>query len=175
MKQSFYAIGMLLLFASNQATAQNSETAFLTRSSIFNSPLLKGSVVKAGPSALVEVSVTATEAFRKAFKDVKDVEWVEIANGYRAYFSQNEIITAVDYTKKGKLYSIIRYGRNLLTSDMKVMIERAFDAPQIREVSEVKIADYATKVYIIILEDKASMKTVQIIEDEMEVIQDIRK
>lgn len=174
MKHSFYAIGMLILFASS-TSAQNSETAFLTRSSIFNSPLLKGSVVKAGPAARVDVSVTATEAFRREFKDVKDVEWVEISSGYRAYFSQNEIITAVDYTKKGKLYSIIRYGRNLLTKDMKVMIERAFDAPEIREVSEVKIADYATKVYIVILEDKASMKTVQIIEDEMEVIQEIRK
>ena len=175
MKQSFYAIGMLILIASGQTFAQNSETAFLTRSSIFNSPLLKGTDIKAGPAARVEVSVTATEAFRRAFKDVKNVEWVEISNGYRAYFSQNEILTAVDYSKKGKLYSIISYGRNLLTKDMKVMIERAFDAPEIREVSEVKIADYATRVYIVILEDKASMKTVQIIDDEMEVIQEIRK
>ena len=175
MKQSFFAIGMLILFASAQTSAQNNETAFLTRSSIFNSPLLKGTAIKAGPAARVDVSVTATEAFKREFKDVKDVEWVEIASGYRAYFSQNEIINAVDYTKKGKLYSIIRYGRNLLTKDMQVMIERAFDAPQIREVSEVRIADYATKVYIVIVEDKASMKTVQIIEGEMEVIQDIRK
>jgi hypothetical protein len=62
-----------------------------------------------------------------------------------------------------------------MTSDIKKMIEDAFDAPQIREVSEVKIADFATRVYIIVLEDRQSMKTVQIVDDEMKVISEISK
>lgn len=167
---------MLMLFVSNQATAQKSETAFLTKSSIFNSPFLsKAADISAAPAARVDVSITAVERFRKDFKDVKNVEWVEIANGYRAYFQQDDILTAVDYTKKGKLYSIIRYGKNLLTRDIKMMVERSFIEPDIREVSEIKIADYATRVYIIVLEDKESMKTVQIIDDEVQVLNEIRK
>jgi hypothetical protein len=166
MKQSFYAIGILMLFASSQTFAQKNETAFLTRSSIMNSPLLVKESFSA-PVAEVIVSTLAVERFRKDFKDVKNVEWVEISKGYRAYFQENSILTAVDYTKKGKLYSIIRYGKNLMTKEMKIMIEEAFEAPEIIEVSEVKIADYATSVYIIVLEDRKSMKTVQIIDDEM--------
>ena len=172
MKQSFYAIGMLLLFVSNQATAQNNETSFLTKSSIFNSPYLKEAGVA---KAVVDVSATATANFKKEFKDVKNVEWVELEKGYRAYFQQNSILTAVDYTKKGKLYSIIRYGKNLMNQDLKNKVETAFDAPEIIEVSEVKIADYAAKAYIIVLEDKESMKTVQIIGDDMEVLHEVSR
>jgi len=174
MKQSFYAIGILMLFASSQTIAQKNETAFLTRSSIMNSPFLIKETVSA-PVAVVDVSVLAVERFRRDFKDIKNVEWVEITNGYRAYFQENNILTAVDYTKKGKLYSIIRYGKNLMTKDVKMMIDNAFEASEIIEVSEVKIADYATSVYIIVLEDRISMKTVQIIDDEIEVIHEMRK
>lgn len=139
-----------------------------------NSPFLIKETVSA-PVAVVDVSVLAVERFRKDFKDIKNVEWVEITNGYRAYFQENNILTAVDYTKKGKLYSIIRYGKNLMTKDVKMMIDNAFEASEIIEVSEVKIADYATSVYIIVLEDRISMKTVQIIDDEIEVIHEMRK
>ena len=57
---------------------------------------------------------------------------------------------------------------------MKV-IERAFDKPVIIEASEVKIADYSTRVYIVVLQDKVSMKTVQVIDDEVEIIHEMSK
>src|SRR5687768_14759738 len=107
MKHLFYATGMLMLFAFNQVNAQKSETAFLSKSSIYNSPLLAKSLgaerVIADEAA---VSMTAVERFKKEFKDARNVEWKVIANGYRAYFLQDAILTAVDYTNKGRLYSI---------------------------------------------------------------------
>ncbi|MBL7699187.1 MAG: hypothetical protein JNK79_13565 [Chitinophagaceae bacterium] len=174
MKQSFYAIGMLMLIAFNQANAQDSRTSLVTRSSVYHSPLSK--LDNPSPENSTSVfSNAAVERFRKDFKDVKDVEWMGTKDGYRAYFSKNDIYTAVDYTKKGKLYSVIRYGKKLLTEDIKKMLDDKFDNPQVREVSEVKVADYADIVYIIVVEDKTSMKTVQVMDDEIKVLSELSK
>jgi hypothetical protein len=137
-----------------------------------NSPFV---TVKASPVAATRVSVTALERFRKDYKDARDVEWVEIPNGYRAYFLQNAVPTAVDYTRTGKLYSEIRYGKNLLSSYLKMQLEDTFDGLQVREVAEVKMAEFATRAYIVVLEDRTTLKTVQIIEGEISVIHEVKK
>ncbi len=172
MKQSFYAIGMLMLIVSGQVSAQTSKTSFITRGSVLSSPFVSG---KAVPLNVAKVAITALERFQKDYKDVKNVEWTETLNGYRAYFLQDAVLTAVDYTKKGKLYSEIRYGRELLTPYIKMKLEKTFDGLQIREVAEVKMADFATNAYVVVLEDRTSLKTVQIIEDEISVINEIEK
>jgi hypothetical protein len=171
MKQVFYAIGMLMLIIS-QASAQTAETAFMTRSSIINSPFISGTK-SAGVAA--KVSLTAMDRFKKDFKDAKDVEWVDVANGYRAYFFQDAVLTAVDYTKKGKLYSEIRFGKELLAAGMKAALDEKFDHMNIREVTEVKIADFATKAYVVVLENRVKLMTVQIIEDEITVLHEAEK
>lgn len=171
MKQSFYAIGMLMLIVSGQASAQTSETSLL-RSSALSSSFLSGN---AAPVAIAKISATALERFRKDYKNAKDVQWAEVPNGYRAYFLQDAVLTVVDYTKKGKLYSVIRYGEHLLSPYIKMKLEKTFDGLHIREVTEVKIADFATKAYVVLLDDKLSLKTVHIIEDEISVIYEIEK
>ena len=170
MRQPFYAFGIAMLIFSSQATAQKNETALLIKSSILD---------VAGPenasSVMADISMVAVERFKRDFRDAKDVEWKVIGNGYRAYFQQKDLLTAVDYDNKGKLYSMIRYGKSLLTKDIKKMLEKKFDDVQVREVSEVKIADFPTRVYVIVMEDNVSVKTVQILEDEVKVIQEMRK
>ena len=170
MRQTFYAFGIAMLIISSQANAQKNETALLIKSSV-----LDVAGPENGSSVMADISVAAVERFKSDFRDVKEVEWKVISNGYRAYFQQNDLLTAVDYDNKGKLYSVIRYGKSLLSKDMKKMLEKRFLDGQVREVSEVKIADFATKVYVIVMEDNVSVKTVQILEDEVKVIQEIRK
>jgi hypothetical protein len=172
MKQVFYAIGMLMLIISGQANAQTTETALINRSSIVSSPFVAGTKTSI---EVAKVSLSALDRFKKDYKDAKDVEWVELHNGYRAYFSQDAVLTAVDYTKKGKLYSVIRYGKNLLAADVRAKLNEMFDQMHIKEVTEVKIADFATKAYVIVLEDKKSLKTVQIIEDDISLLSEIEK
>jgi hypothetical protein len=172
MKQVFYAIGMLMFIISGQANAQTTETAFMTKGSIINSPFVTGTKTSI---AVAKVSLSALDRFKKDYKDAKDVEWVELQDGYRAYFSQDAVLTAVDYTRKGKLYSVIRYGKNLLAADVRAKLDEMFEHMQIKEVTEVKIADFATKAYVIVLEDKKSLKTVQVIEDDISVLSEIEK
>jgi len=172
MKQLFYAIGILMLIASGQVSAQTSETSFITRSSVLSNPFVSG---KDAPVAAAKVSITALERFRKDYGDVKNVEWAELPNGYRAHFLQNAVLTAVDYTKKGKLYSVIRFGNDLLSPYCKLKLEEAFEGLHIKEVTEVKIADFAAKANVVVLEDKRSLKTVLIIEDEISVIHEVEK
>jgi hypothetical protein len=167
MKQVFYAIGILMFIISGQASAQTSETAFMTRSSIINSPFVGG---KATGVAVARVSLNALERFKKDYKDAKDVEWAEVANGYRAYFMKDAVLTAVDYTKKGRLFSVIRFGRELLSGELKTKITGTFEGMEIKEVTEVKIADFASKAYVVLLDGKTSLKTIQIIDDDIMVL-----
>jgi hypothetical protein len=169
MKQSFYAIGMLMLIAF-QTSAQKSETAFFTKTSVANNPFL---IEKA--EAKAKTNAMAEERFRKDFKDVQNVEWTEKADGYRVYFTKDNIITAVDYSNKGNMYSVIRYGKSLLPKYETKLINNKFNKAVVREVSEVKIAEYSSKVYVVILEDATSMKTIQLMEGEITVLQEESK
>jgi hypothetical protein len=172
MKQSLYAIGIFMLIVSGHVSAQTTETSFITKSSIVNSPFVTG---KSRTVDATMVSVTALERFRKDYKDARDVEWAEVPNGYRACFLQNAVPTAVDYTRKGKLYSVIRYGKNLLSPYLKMQLEETFDGLQVREVADVKMAEFATRAYVVVLEDRTTLKTVQIIEGEISVIHEVEK
>ena len=174
MKQSFYAVGLLMLILSGQASAQTSETSFITRESVLVSPFLRDSKAIV-PIAAAAMSSKIMDRFNKNFKEAKDVEWVGVPNGYRAYFLEDGVLTAVDYTKKGKLYSVIRYGKDLLSPYVEMKLEKTFGGLQIRDVAEVKIADFATKAYVVVVQDKTSLKTLQIIEDEISVIQEVEK
>lgn len=172
MKQSFYAIGIVILLARGEASAQTTETSFTTKSAPTTSTLVTGHAPAAG---VEKISITALERFSKQYKDAKDAVWAEIPNGYRVSFLQDAVLTAVDYTKKGKLYSVIRYGKHLLTANMKSLLAIAFDDIQIREVAEVKLAEFSSPAYVVLLEDRMSLKTIQIIDDEMSVIQEVNK
>jgi adenine C2-methylase RlmN of 23S rRNA A2503 and tRNA A37 len=70
---------------------------------------------------------------------------------------------------------VIRYGKNLLAADVRAKLDEMFEHMQVKEVTEVKIADFATKAYVIVLEDKKSLKTVQVIEDDISVLSEIEK
>jgi hypothetical protein len=170
MKKSFYAIGIIILFVCTQAIAQKSETALLAKVPVENNPLLNPTT-----EAKVKSYSLAEEGFNKEFKNVKNAEWVAKDDGYRVTFMKDGILTAVDYTKKGSMYSIIRYGKALMTKDIRTLINNSFDNPSVIEVSEVKIANYGGKVYIILLEDKTSLKTVQVMDYEVKVIHEESK
>lgn len=167
MKQSLYAIGMIILIVSGQASAQTTAKLFNTKSAVINRPFVLGN---SAPADAAGIAVIALERFRKDYKDAKDVEWAEVPNGYRAWFLQDAVLTAVDYSRKGKLISVIRYGDHLLSPDLKMKLEQTFDELQLREVAEVKMTGFATKVIMVVLEDKSSVKTVQIIDDDISVL-----
>lgn len=154
-----------------QVSAQT-ETSLIAARSVLAGPLMSG---KASPAAGAKISVVALEKFSRDYKGVKNVEWMEVANGYRAYFSRDAEVTAVDYTKKGKLYSVIRYGMHLLSPGVKIRLEKMFDGLQIVEVAEVKIAEFAEVAVVVVLEDSTSVKTVQIIKGEVVVVSEVVK
>jgi len=165
MKKSFYAIGIATLIAS-QAVSQTSETAMLTA----YSPDRAHMYVLPNEAVAKDFPAAVEQSLRNDFRNITNVEWMETPAGYRIYFTQDAFLTAADYTKKGKLFSTIRYGEKLLSARQKTQINFTFDEPQIRQVSEVKMANSATKVYVVIVEDENSLKTVQLIEGDIEIL-----
>ena len=85
------------------------------------------------------------------------------------------MLTAVDYSRRGKLYSVIRYGESLLSPYMKKKLEETFDGLKIKEVAGVKMAEFVTTAYVVVLEDRTTLKTIQIIDDEIQVIHEVVK
>jgi hypothetical protein len=160
-----------MLISASRVSGQTTEQAFITKSDVNVGPFVAG---EASANA-ASVSATILARFNKAYRNAKDVEWVEVPNGYRAYFLQDAELTAVDYTRKGKLFSVIRYGEHLLSPYMKMKLGQAFDEMQIKEVAEVKMAGFATKSFVVVLEDKAFVKTVQLIDDEITVLYEMEK
>jgi hypothetical protein len=165
MKKSFYASGIATLIAF-QAEAQTSETALLASYPSHRDHLyvLPNDLKAKDFPAVVEQNL------RNDFKNISNIEWVETPGGYRIYFTQDAFLSAADYTRKGKIYSTIRYGEKLLSARQKSQINFTFDDPQIRQVSEVKMASSPTRVYVVIVEDENSVKTVQLIEGDIQVI-----
>jgi len=169
MKRSFYAIGIATLVAF-QAIGQTSETAKLSSLPINNHKYVIATGVNdfAAPAGI-------EQQFRADFNNITDVQWTETANGYRVHFMKDAFLTAVDYTKKGKLYSTIRYGDDLLSKSQKNQLVFNLDEANIRQVCEVKMAGTATRVYVVIVEDRNSVKTVQMLDGDITVLQQEHK
>ena len=57
----------------------------------------------AGPSK------KALQAFQSTFNDVKDVKWHDVANGYEAFFTSNNITHRIIYDGEGNIVQSFRY------------------------------------------------------------------
>jgi hypothetical protein len=167
MKRSFYAIGIAMLVAF-QAIGQTSETAKLSTLPIDNHKYVVPNDIAVNDFA---APAGIEQQFRADFSNITDVQWMETANGYRVHFMKDAFLTAVDYTKKGKLYSTIRYGDDLLSKSQKNQLVLNLDEANIRQVCEVKMAGTATRVYVVIVEDRNSVKTVQMLDGDITVLQ----
>jgi hypothetical protein len=168
MKRSLYAIGIATL-VTFQAIGQTSETAQLTKLSGANHKYVLPHDAAANDFA---APAGIEQQFRSDFNNITEVQWMETADGYRVHFMKDAFLTAVDYTRKGKLYSTIRYGDNLLSKGQRNQLVYNLDDANIRQVCEVKMAGSATKVFVVIVEDRNSVKTVQIIDGDMTVLQE---
>ena len=121
-----------------------------------------------------EINVNAVRHFSSQFKSVSDEKWTKKEDGYRVSFQKDDIRYMVDYDKKGNWKSTIRiYGEHRLPQEIRREIRSDYLDFEIVTVTELKINNVLS--YFVKLEDQHSLKTVRVINGEMDVVEDYVK
>jgi hypothetical protein len=120
------------------------------------------------------MSTRAVGNFLKQFSDVHTESWSKKDDGYRARFNRNKIKYMVDYDPKGNWVNTIRvYDENMLPTRVRKTVKVGF-----LDFSIVKVIELETNktvAYFVKIEDNISLKTVRVMDGEMDVVEDLKK
>ena len=122
-----------------------------------------------------EINIRAQRDFSREFKNVFDVKWVISANGLlAAYFTDAGIVTRRYYNKKGSYEYMIRYyNEDKLSRNIRHLVKSQYYDCTIEQVTEVTwrgVIAYITK-----LQDDTSWKTVKVVDNEIELLEEYSK
>lgn len=113
------------------------------------------------------VSTKAVKNFSKAFKTTVNATWFETNDGFMAKFKKDDIETKVFYDTKGRWIGNVRnYQEKDLPKEIRHMVKSKYYDYNIFLVQEVTVGD--NMAYLVKIEDKTSLKTIRIVDGEME-------
>lgn len=128
---------------------------------------------KANLKAL-KAKVKATTNFEKQFKDATDAEWYEGQNAIVASFTRSEVKTISVYNTKGIWVHTLKYFPAEKTpKEIRSIIDRNYPNADINLTIDVKEGEI--KFYIVQIEDKKSYKKIVVYNDEIELIEQLKK
>src|SRR4051794_27358783 len=118
-----------------------------------------------------DVNSKALKDFSKSFKNVTGEKWYIVTDGFFASFNDAGIETKVAYDKKGTWHSTVRtLDETQLPFTVRDIVKRTYYDAKILVAYEIKHSDGL--VYIIKTEDSKTLKTLRVINGEMEIIAD---
>jgi hypothetical protein len=166
MKNSFFSVLLVLFIASSSNGQSLSNSYSLSNDHEFD--------ISENGSARTRLGTQAARNFSREFKDVHNESWSKKEDGYRARFSKDGINYMVDYNQKGKWVNTIRiYNEDEMPARLRKSIKMAYLDFSIVKVIELKIGKVIS--YFVKIEDKYSLKTIQVTDGEMEVVEDYIK
>jgi len=125
-------------------------------------------------SDLSTVNVKALKDFQKAFKGVNASWYKANDGGYVAGFKTGDVKNIVAYNAKGQWHHTIRYyNEKQLPKDVRATVKSTYYDYNITGVSEVHFDDQV--VYMIMIEDETSIKTLRIGNGEMQEVSELEK
>ena len=152
--------------AANPGSSNKEYTSSLKET---NSPDGSGSVF------LNEISTKAVRNFIRNYKNVSDVQWFRFDKGFSvAYFTMDGIRTRVFYDKKGNCEGMIRdYFEDQLPLEIRHLVKSTYYDFSIYLINEVTIN--RTTAYIVKIQNKTSLKTIVVVNDEMVIMEEYTK
>ena len=118
------------------------------------------------------INIKALRDFSKTYKNVTDEKWFVIKTGFMARFTLQDIQYRVTYNRKGNWVATFRYYREQqLPIEIYNLVKSTFYNYNIMQVTEVSIG--RKTAYLVAIEDNNSLKTIKVVNDEMEVMQDV--
>ena len=152
------------------ADAQNNSIARNTSSAKHNDDLaiFSGSYA---PVADANVNAKALKDFSKSFKNATNAKWYGATDGFFANFSDKGIETKVTYDLKGNWHCTMRtYDESRMPSDVRETVKSKYYDFEVLVIYEIAHSNNVT--YIIKIQDDKTLKTLRLINGEMEVIGD---
>ena len=121
------------------------------------------------------INSKAIKDFNGRYGSESNPIWFSDKNGFVSYFVKDGFGDRVFYDKKGRLqYSLIFIGEDKLPRDVRATVKSTYFDLNITQIEEVQTLEGTG--YVIVLEDKSTLKTVRINRDgEMETMQDLVK
>ena len=114
------------------------------------------------------VNERAKSNFNRDFRYARGEKWLEKEDGYRAKFDNSGINYMVDYDNKGNWVSTIKnYDELHIDSRIADAVRTTFLGYSIVHVTEIKKGKIL--VYLVKIENKSLLKTIRMIDGEMDV------
>ena len=121
-----------------------------------------------------EVNAKILKNFYRSYGEKPGAKWFRTENGFVVSFKSDNIKTNVYYKNTGSVdYKINYYFEEQLPKDVRQLIKSNFYDYSITQVSEVQ-KDGSTG-YFVKIEDKNSIKTIRVINEEWEVVESLVK
>ena len=121
-----------------------------------------------------DVNSKVLRSFYKSYGEVQDANWFKTDNGFAVSFNNKGMKTNVFYRNNGtEDYKIKYYFEEQLPTDVRHLVKTNFYDYSITQVSEV-IKDNETG-YFVKIESKYAIKSVRVIGDEFEIVEDMTK
>ena len=182
MKKTLFYCAAVLFFAltiTNIIQAQNSTSTTklnvkITPENIFLAERLSGSI-ETKELRKNEINIRAQRDFIKEYESVTDARWYISGNGLLAvYFTKAGITTRRYYNKKGLYEYMMRYyNEDKLNHDVRHLVKsKYYDFSIFQVIEEHKNGSIA---FLIEIQDKDSWKTIKVVDNEMEVVDEMQK
>ena len=167
MKQLLSSIVILAIFV----TAQNVQAQTKNALAFDDARIINLSNSNTSKISKTSVSLKALKNFDKSFHQVSDTKWFKVPGGVIANFLSKDIDFRIVYDENGKwLYNLLTYSDDNLPSDVRSLIKSRYYDYQIEYCNEYQLSN--STVYIIKMTDDNSIKTIRVVDGEIEVIAD---
>ncbi len=134
----------------------------------------KANPVTTKDRSIVNINTNALKEFKKCFKDADKTSWYAIQHGFLAKFTTNDVQTRVFYDLKGRWTATIRtYSQDKLPAEVRKQVRSNYYDYSIYVVNEIMVGDKTA--YLVSIEDRESIKTICVTENEMDVYEDFKK
>ena len=169
MKKNLMAIVIVTIATITGTNKANAQIASNTNSLEYQ----KSIIGTANPT----ISPRAVRNFINTYKNVTDVSWSEVKDGFAARFNSDDIRNTVFYDKKGSWVSSIKlYHEEKMPRDIRHIVKSTYYDYNIIYTQEIETPDSNEgPTYIICLDDKSNIKLVRVHAGEMSVWKEYTK
>ena len=170
MKKLFGLAGLVVLFASTNVMAQGNQSR--VNSSGISQETETGALTTVNSN--LNVSKAARD-FSRSYKNASNAEWFQTYKGWSVvYFTEGGNKMKSVYNKKGKWeYTLRFFSQQEIPTEVKNLVSGSFHDYTINQAVEVE--RFGQKVIVAYLENATNLKTIRILDGEIEIAQEYRK
>jgi hypothetical protein len=126
-------------------------------------------------SAADVISQKAVNNFEKTFKNVSEVKWYEMPDGYRANCIMNGVRCRLDYDKRGNWLHTIKYiDEKKLPIDVRRLVASSYLDYSITSIEQIELPHHQL-VFVIHLQGEKNWINIRVSDSEISELQTINK